>query len=908
MTTIHRFKIRNMSLKTRLALAFTLFFILSSLMLTWLSISTFEKTLKKVVVDRQVSLVENTSNEIDQKIELRRQTLIRVASDLGSVKNNGPELQAFLEQHRSLDGLFDNIAVFNTQGLMIANLDQPYAVGKLNISKRDYFQSVITTHRVMISSPLKSGVSGRPLVVMCLPVFDNRGQMVSVLLGVIELTQDSFLADLSSASIGHTGYFYVVTTKGVFVTHPDQSRILKNTQDYANDSLSLDTIINGLKGSADPMSSSSAGAIFSYQRLKSVDWIVTAVSPTAEAFSQIGDIKNKALFINVCLIFILLPMAWWFVYRQLAPLQRLHDKVANIDALPASTFVAQNYSSDEVGELNKAFDHTMLKRLAAESSLTNSENRLRIIADNMSAFIGYVDYNEKYIFANKHIENLYGIPAEDAIGKTINVIMDADFYKRNKPYVTQVLNGEWTQFERRAERKGKLEWDRVTYVPDINKKGQVDGFFVLAENITDFKRIQSELMASEKRIRTITDNVPALIAYIDADERYQFCNRVYKKIPGVDTKEMIGKSIQEVFGDQTYRELEEQIHLALKGEATSFERMLSVRGINKYMQYEFVPDTNLDGATVGFYSMAVDVSDRKEAELRLQSSEGLLRTVADNIPAFVSFINSENRFQFVNRPYEAWFNIALSDIKGSPVPSLLSGPMRDQHQVNFNLTIAGEKTEFECEICIAGTLGHYKAIYVPQFDEQGHVVGINSLINDITDAKVVENQLHALARFDSLTGLPNRNQLNERLEQANARSMRTRHLMAAMFLDIDRFKSINDTLGHHAGDLVLKEFAKRLQGCIRQTDMVGRLAGDEFVIVLEGLNNKDETEIVATKIILAMTTPFNIDGHARIITTSIGIAISNGKKFSSEQLLNKADEALYLAKKDGRNNFKHLEL
>ncbi|MET3116507.1 diguanylate cyclase (GGDEF)-like protein/PAS domain S-box-containing protein [Undibacterium sp. GrIS 1.8] len=908
MTLLANIRVRDMSVKTRLTLAVALFFTLAFALLTVFSISVFERTLEKVIDVRQSSLIQNTADEIDQKFELRRSTLIRLAVDLGSVPRDNDNLQSFLEQQHSLDGLFDNFAIFDLKGDLIANMDRPETRGKLNISTRDYFQKSIAEGKVVISSPLKSGVSGRPIVVICVPIFDPRGQMILTLLGTIELTEDSFLANFANEKIGATGYFYIVTAKGFFVTHPDQSRILKNTSDLLGKSKSLDMALSGFEGTTMSTTRQGQEAIFSFKRLKSVDWIVTAVYPSEEAFSPIIEVKRSAIFVSITLLVILLPLAWWFMYRQLAPLQKLRNKVITADTEFDINLLPKSYPKDEIGELAKSFDDAMARRLAAESALVTSENKLRLIADNMSAFIGYIDYNEKYTFVNKQVEKLFGLSAKQAIGKTIKEVTAPAFYHQIKPFINQVLNGEWTRYEHQAQRNGNVEWDRVTYVPDINADGMVDGFFVLVEDITEFKRIQTELTASEKRTRTITDNVPALIGYIDADERYQFCNRFYNMIPGLNSEMMIGQTVKDVFGEAPYLELKENIRQALKGKAVSFERFTTERGLARYLQYEYVPDVNLDGSTVGFYTMVIDVTGRKEAELKQQSSEGLLRAIADNIPAFVGFIDKEDRFQFVNRPYEAWFNLPLAEIRGRSVLSLLSEPIQQLHTEHFQIALAGEKTEFELQISISGIFNHYRATYAPQRDEAGNVIGVNSLINDITDAKAIETQLLALARFDTLTGLPNRNQLNERLAEATARSTRNQRSIAVMFLDLDRFKSINDTLGHHAGDLVLKEFAFRLKGCIRQTDMVGRLGGDEFVIVLEGLNSQEESEIVGSKIIQAMTTPFNIDGNSRIITTSIGIAISNTKNSSGEDLLNKADEALYLAKKAGRNIFRSLEL
>ncbi|MBI3728309.1 MAG: diguanylate cyclase [Burkholderiales bacterium] len=902
------FRFRNITLKTRLTVAVAIFFVLSLVLLYVLASSVFESALEKLIVARQSSLIANVANEIDQKVELRKNALIRLASDLGSDDIAPEKIQNFLERYHSLDGLFDNLAVFDLRGDLLANLDNPETRGQLNVSSRDYFQRALEKKRITISAPLKSGISGRPLVVICVPVFDPGGHMLLVLMGTIELTQDSFLADLATAKIGDQGYFYVLTTEGTFVTHPDHRRILKNSRDLPDKNQIPVSAFAALEGNLTTNDDSKDEAILCYRRLKSVDWLIAGVYPTSEAFSVITKVRREAAMLGLALLLILLLLVWWFMYWQLAPLQKLRDKVNNADVNMLVVQADKKYPRDEIGDMAKAFDDAMIKRRDAEAALTASEKKLRLIADNMSAFIAYVDYQEKYTFVNKRIEHLFGLTAQQAIGKTIKQISTPEFYRHTKPYVAQVLNGEWTCFERRAERYGYWEWDRVTYVPDFNKSGQVDGFFVLVEDVTEFKRVQDDLMRSEKRVRTITDNVPAMIAYVDANERYQFCNRNYGLIPGLEPTHLLGKTVSEVFGEQSYLELKGNMERALHGEKVSFERYAPERDIKRYLQYEYVPDINAEGATMGYYSMVIDITARKEAELKLAASEGLLRTIADNIPAFVSLIDSENRYQFVNRPYEAWFDLPLSEIRCQPVLSLLSGAMRQEHHVHYKLAMAGEKTEFETEITVAGKTGHYHATYVPQYDDSGKVVGVNTLVNDISDAKAVERQLLALARFDTLTGLPNRNQINERMEQASARSQRTGRLMAMMFLDVDKFKSINDSLGHHAGDLVLQEFASRLKHCIRQTDLAGRLAGDEFVIVLEGLNMHSEADMVASKIVQAMTTPFDIEGKPLMVTTSIGVAISSEHNSSAGEMLKKADEALYLAKKAGRNNFKVLQL
>ena len=166
-----------------------------------------------------------------------------------------------------------------------------------------------------------------------------------------------------------------------------------------------------------------------------------------------------------------------------------------------------------------------------------------------------------------------------------------------------------------------------------------------------------------------------------------------------------------------------------------------------------------------------------------------------------------------------------------------------------------------------------------------------------------EAELELLARNDALTGLPNRRQFDERLGEAMARSRRTRAAMGLLFLDIDRFKAINDSLGHAAGDAVLKEVAHRLKASVRSTDRVARLAGDEFVVILDGVRNAAESEQVAQKIVLALRDAFVIDGKALRVTASIGVALFEGDATPATELMARADAALYQAKNAGRDGW-----
>lgn len=177
------------------------------------------------------------------------------------------------------------------------------------------------------------------------------------------------------------------------------------------------------------------------------------------------------------------------------------------------------------------------------------------------------------------------------------------------------------------------------------------------------------------------------------------------------------------------------------------------------------------------------------------------------------------------------------------------------------------------------------------------------LSSDISESKQHAEELSRLARIDTLTGLPNRRSYDERLAEAVRRAQRTGNAIALMFLDVDHFKQVNDTLGHAAGDLVLHEFANRVTASVRVTDTVCRLAGDEFTVILEGLKTVDEAALVAAKILKAFERPFVLEQGERMVSTSIGVAYTACLPVSVASLNARADEALYVAKDQGRGRF-----
>jgi len=179
-----------------------------------------------------------------------------------------------------------------------------------------------------------------------------------------------------------------------------------------------------------------------------------------------------------------------------------------------------------------------------------------------------------------------------------------------------------------------------------------------------------------------------------------------------------------------------------------------------------------------------------------------------------------------------------------------------------------------------------------------------AVVRDITDRKSWEKRIYTLAYSDSLTGLPNRLLLRDRLEHAIATAQRNSTLVGVLFFDLDHFKAINDSYGHHVGDVLLRELGERAKSCVREIDTVCRLGGDEFVLVLPELREAGDAGAVARKILLALSQPYHIEERDLVITPTVGISIFPRDGADADTLLRNADTAMYHAKESGKNNFR----
>jgi diguanylate cyclase (GGDEF)-like protein/PAS domain S-box-containing protein len=314
------------------------------------------------------------------------------------------------------------------------------------------------------------------------------------------------------------------------------------------------------------------------------------------------------------------------------------------------------------------------------------------------------------------------------------------------------------------------------------------------------------------------------------------------------------------------------------------------------------------GKVTGASAIARDITLRKRAEEALLFKTALLEAQAETTIDGILVVDESNHILLANRQFGLQFGIpdemlSTKDdlVMRQHVLDLVEDSDAFAERIKYLYSHREEKSRDEFRLKNGKVFDRYSA---PLVDSKEQYRGRIWYFRDITDRKLAEKQIQFLAYYDALTALPNRTLLQDRLDKALAGARRQRHKVAVLFFDLDKFKDINDSLGHSAGDLLLQKVAERLRTWGREQDTVARLGGDEFLIMLTDVQDVPDVAVAAERLMDAMTAEFVIQGHVLNVSCSIGISIFPEHGADCETLFKNADAAMYSAKADGRNNFR----
>lgn len=534
------------------------------------------------------------------------------------------------------------------------------------------------------------------------------------------------------------------------------------------------------------------------------------------------------------------------------------------------------------------------ERKLAEEALVRSEARYRTIMEEMDDGYFEVDLAGHYTFVNEANCRLLGYDREELIGKSfrcqmeekdIQAVTDAfsRIYQTGKPE----RNITYTAIRK----DGTLGYAEITGFPLQNRKGEIIGFRGVARDITERRRMEEALAQSESKYRSILDETSEGYYELDLAGNFIFVNDTLCDHIGFTREELLGMNFRgHIHKDDIERiyKIFANIYITGKPERRMSYKIICKDGTAMIVENTGLPHFNQKGEVIGFRGIARDITKQQKMEETLRQSEERYRTVMDEIEEWYFETDIAGNVLFFNDIFARVLGYSRQEMSGLNYRSFIKQEEQDTVFKTFNQvyktggTIKNFPQEF---VRPNGNITFAEFSILPQRDQEGNICGFRVVGHDITERKRTEQQLNYMATHDPLTGLPNRFLLMDRLKMALANAKRNRYKIAVMMLDLDHFKTVNDTLGHLTGDQLLKEIGRRLTDLLRQNDTVARLGGDEFVVLLSEIGKMDNAGEVAKKIIKAIAEPFVYTGHRINSSTSIGIAMYPEDGEDTEKML-----------------------
>ena len=562
-----------------------------------------------------------------------------------------------------------------------------------------------------------------------------------------------------------------------------------------------------------------------------------------------------------------------------------------------------------------AFTRDISEQKKIENTLLKAHERLESAQSAAGIGVWDSDLTTGLIEWAPELFKLFGLnPDEDPAGfESWNSILHPEDREATSERIeTAIRNGTPLDIEYRIVRRstGEVRWIKALGRTIYDKTGHPVRMLGTCIDISEHKRTELKSLTSEDKWRLLFDNMTSGFALHEVicneqgqaiDYRFLEINPTYELLTGLKASNLIGHTVLEVLpGTETYW-IETFGRVALSGDPETYENYSRELG-RWYMVRAFSPK-------IGQFAVIVnEITERKMAQQDLQASLEFSKNLIDSMQDGFSVLDKHGCTLDANPALCCMTGFSREELIGLRAPFPYWPPEEYENiQMAFQSTLAGESGNFEL-IFMRKSGERFPVIVSPSAvkDRQGEIISYIATVKNISARNDAENEIKQLAFYDPLTQLPNRRLLLDRLNQALFSSVRSSRSGALLFIDLDNFKNLNDTLGHDIGDLLLQQVAQRLESCIREGDTVARLGGDEFVVMLLNLGEQAieaaaQTELVGEKIIATLSQPYQLLNYKYHGTPSIGATLFNDSHQAVDELMKQADIAMYQAKKSGRN-------
>jgi diguanylate cyclase (GGDEF)-like protein/PAS domain S-box-containing protein len=543
-------------------------------------------------------------------------------------------------------------------------------------------------------------------------------------------------------------------------------------------------------------------------------------------------------------------------------------------------------------------------RREIEAALREGERYYRHVID--SAVDGYfaMDIQRRFIEVNGTLCKLFGYPREEWMGRTPLEFIAEESRADLIAQMQRIDNTDHRRYQLLARRKdGSTFPILLNNTTHRNEKGEVVGSFGFITDLTPVFEAQRAIAESERDLRGILDDLQDTYYRTDSKGIVTRASRSVKQLLGYDAEEFVGRRLADSYCTPQDRDEFLARMRANGGHIVGGESRLRHKDGHEVWVLttaHFILDAS--GAVIGVEGTTRDNTRQRKAEAELR----LAAKVFESSGEAIMITDAAGCILSVNQAFSLVTGYQATEVAGRNASLLASG--RHSREFFSGMWQSVLHTGYwSGEIWNKRRNGEIFPEWLSLSsvrDAEGRVTHLVGIFSDISERKAAEARIAFLAHHDALTGLPNRLLLKDRMEQAIVHCERSGNKVALLFVDLDRFKAVNDTYGHPVGDALLRDAAQRLLACVRESDTISRHGGDEFLVVLTDLQSSEVPAQIAGKIMAALGQPFHIEAHEAAISASVGIAVYPDDGADFGELLKKADTAMYHAKESGRNAFR----
>jgi diguanylate cyclase (GGDEF)-like protein/PAS domain S-box-containing protein len=735
-----------------------------------------------------------------------------------------------------------------------------------NFANQSFFKALSTSvdDLALVTNPMLDPVTKKWQIQIARRLDDRNGAFGGAVLIMIDPAY--FVEDYDRMHIEPEGLVMLVSRDtGLAIGRVDEHLFISDAIDFATPpeaGRTADELL--LKRPPD-----SVARIYSYRDMPRFS--LTAVVGNAKTFAMAKFERQRRLYFGAAILASLIVLAFAALLTQQSRRLRASMRAAN-DA-QAKMRAAADASQDAL---------FLLK--ACRDGAVNHEVMDYVLVD-----------------VNERGAALLGMPRAQALGRRMGEMMpewrSGGYFDK---YLAVMETGQNVEEEFESRLGGDMSWLRHQIVPIE------DGVAVTIRNITERKRAELAVRKNQAELAAVTDASPLGLIRADSRGKCTYVNRTFEIISGLTRQSALGSGWLDCVHPNDRDMLQAGMQQLNHTHEPFQETLRCVHPDGKIVWTSIkVAPIVIDGKIDGYVGTLDDITLVRKSVMALRESEARLRTIADTLPAMIAYIDFDEIYRFHNLAYEREFSKSGVHVTGRSVLEAVGEKRYAFLQPYITRALAGETLTFEEEDDVDGVVRTFEVVYIPQFDEDGiTVIGFHVMRQDVTAQKREKQRLLRLSQVDALTGLTNRAGFLQKLSDSMAYCRDNDAMMAVMYLDIDRFKPVNDTYGHAVGDALLKSFSSRLSHALRASDTVARLGGDEFTIIMERIGKPDDAKTAAAKIVSAMQLPFELEGIVVNVSTSIGVTFYRDEEVSPAELLKRADLLLYEAKQAGRNTFR----